>query len=59
MRERRGLVLVAATHNMPVEIIVRGKFQMGLPESGNPIILAGKAGADPVGASYPKVSCPP
>jgi len=27
--------------------------------AGNPIILAAKAGIDPVGASYPKVSCPP
>ena len=32
---------------------------MALPPPVNPIILAGKAGIDPVGASHPKVSCPP
>jgi hypothetical protein len=35
------------------------QFQMTLRRPAKPIILARKAGADPVGASYPKVSCPP
>jgi hypothetical protein len=34
-------------------------FQIALPRRRNPIILAAKAGIDPVGASYPKVICPP
>jgi hypothetical protein len=34
-------------------------FQSALPRHRNPIILAAKAGIDPVGASYPKVICPP
>jgi hypothetical protein len=34
-------------------------FQIALPRRANPIILVVKAGIDPVGASYPKVSCPP
>jgi hypothetical protein len=33
--------------------------KIALPRRANPIILAAKAGIDPVGANYPKVSCPP
>src|SRR6266581_2544704 len=34
-------------------------FQIALPRQLYAIILRVKAGIDPVGASYPKVSCPP
>jgi hypothetical protein len=34
-------------------------FQIALPRRRNPIILEAKAGIDPVGASCPKVICPP
>jgi hypothetical protein len=35
------------------------KSKLHLPRHWKAIILADQAGIDPVGASYPNVSCPP
>jgi hypothetical protein len=52
--------VISAAHNMHSEnLFLAGDFQSALPRHWNPIILAAKAGIDPVGASYPKVICPP
>jgi hypothetical protein len=49
--------IVAAAHKANSRIFAFDQFQMALRQSLNAIILAPKAGIDPVGASYPKVSC--
>jgi hypothetical protein len=51
----RGDGEAAATHNANLP----KPFQIALRRSGNAIILAGKAGIDPVDASYPKSQLPP
>jgi hypothetical protein len=47
------------TAQVAFEFFSPAQFQMALRAQAKAIILARKAGADPVGASYPKVSCPP
>jgi hypothetical protein len=44
---------VVATHNANSVV----QIQIALRRPGNAIIVARKAGIDPVGASYPKASC--
>jgi hypothetical protein len=54
-----GIAFPQRTRGIPEDLFSVGGFQIALPPGVNPIILTAKAGIDPVGASYPKVSCPP
>jgi hypothetical protein len=54
-----GTAFPQRTTRFPENLFSARCFQIALPRRANPIILVVKAGIDPVGASYPKVSCPP